>query len=260
MSRKSIHNLKAQYIITPYCIGKFEQGLTRLVEKYGGILNSTTISRGLPQNQMALLYNSLADYVYQTIEKGKIPVSIAGDCLSSIGVLAGLHKAKVYPEIIWLDAHADFHTWETTESNFLGGMPLAMITGRGEQTIVESAGLEPILDRKVSLLYAKDLEESEAEALSQSEINYFSDISKFKTPTRPFYVHFDVDIIAPKYAPAMDHPAREGLSPQLITDFFQKIASEGDIAAISVSSWDVNKDVDKKTEEACLELLKALTG
>ncbi len=62
----------------------------------------------------------------------------AGDCVASLGVAAGLQRAGIEPSVAWLDAHGDFNTWETTPSGFMGGMPLAVLAGLGDQSISTS--------------------------------------------------------------------------------------------------------------------------
>ena len=80
-----------------------------------------------PQVRMGVLYRGLA----RLVEGEDAPVVISGDCMVAIGVLAGLQARGIDPTLLWFDAHGDFHTWETTASGFLGGMPLAMVSGRG---------------------------------------------------------------------------------------------------------------------------------
>lgn len=61
----------------------------------------------------------------------------------------GLQRAGIDPNLIWFDAHGDFNTWETTSSGFPGGMPLAMIVGKGEQTMPEAVGLRDLPEGQV---------------------------------------------------------------------------------------------------------------
>ena len=93
-------------------------------------VNRPVLPEGDPRDRMAIVHEAIAAWVEETLKRGRRPVSIAGDCCTSIGVLAGLQRAGVHPTLIWFDAHGDFNTPETTPSGFLGGMPLAMITGR----------------------------------------------------------------------------------------------------------------------------------
>ena len=93
---------------------------------------------------MSQLHRPLADFIHKTIRQGDRPVSFAGDCCTTLGVVAGLQRADLNPTLIWLDAHGDFNTWETSPSGFLGGMPLAMMVGRGEQTMAETCRTIPL--------------------------------------------------------------------------------------------------------------------
>ena len=115
---------------------------------------------------MGALYRHLADRV-TTLDD---IVVYGGDCVSTIGVLAGLQRKGIQPTLIFFDAHGDFNTWETSPSGFIGGMPLAMLTGRGEQTIVESAGLTPLLDERVVLVDGRDLDQGEDASIAASDI------------------------------------------------------------------------------------------
>src|SRR5512136_997268 len=98
---------------------------------------------------MSVLHQPLAEFTAQTVLHGDRPVSLAGDCCTPLGVLAGLQQAGLVPVLLWLDAHGDFNTWETTPSGFLGGMPLAMLVGRGDQTMAQAVGLRPLPESRV---------------------------------------------------------------------------------------------------------------
>src|SRR2546430_13730121 len=69
------------------------------------------------------------------------------------------------------DAHGDFNTWETTRSGFLGGMPLAMLAGLGEQTIVEALGVRPVAASRILLAGARDRKSTRLNS-SHSQISY----------------------------------------------------------------------------------------
>ncbi|MDJ0663252.1 MAG: arginase family protein [Acidimicrobiia bacterium] len=123
-----------------------------------------------PQERMAVLYRDVAAWVASVSQ----PVVWAGDCVSIIGVLAGLEHRGIRPTLIFFDAHGDFHTWDTTHSGFIGGMPLAMITGRGEQTILAGAGLSPLPDERVVLVDGRALDPGEDDAIAASDIAHLS--------------------------------------------------------------------------------------
>ena len=134
-------------------------------------------------------------------------------------------------------------------------MPLAMLTGRGEQTIVKGVGLNPIPDDKVFLLYARDLESSEEKALLASEVRYHPNILDFEIPKTPLYVHLDTDVINPKYAPAQRYLAPGGPSVKELSGLFKRFSNSGQVVAISLSAWYPDLDTDGKTRESSMKLL-----
>ena len=190
---------------------------------------------GSPQQRMAVLYRHLADRVAGMAN----PVVYAGDCVSTIGVLAGLQQRDIHPTLIFFDAHGDFNTWETTPSGFLGGMPLAMVTGRGEQTIVDGAGLAPLPDSRVVLVDGRDLDPGEDEAVAQSGITMTTveEVAHSLPPAGPLYVHVDGDVVDPGDMPAMNYPAPDGPSLDTVRMAMIHLATTGRVVALSISSW-----------------------
>ncbi|GMR01993.1 MAG: hypothetical protein BMS9Abin20_0318 [Acidimicrobiia bacterium] len=187
------------------------------------------------QRRMAVLYDRLASRI---ADDGPTLV-YAGDCLSVIGVLAGLQRKGVDPTLYWFDAHGDFNTWETTRSGFLGGMPLAMITGRGEQTIVEATGLRPLADERIVLVDARDLDRYEDTAVADSNMTVMSvhDVVTAAPPPGPIYVHIDVDVVDPSDLPAINYPAPGGPSADTVRAAVATLAASGRVVAASVSTW-----------------------
>jgi arginase len=165
--------------------------------------------------------------------------------------------------LIWFDAHGDFNTWQTTPSGFLGGMPLAMITGRGEQTITEAVGLKSLDDHNVILTDGRDLDTGEREAVENSSVTHLEDpkmLLERPLPAGALYVHFDTDILDPSEAPAMNYLAEGGSSSQDLELVFKYLAESGQVAAASMSSWNPDMDEGGKTEEVCMRLFASLVG
>jgi arginase len=196
---------------------------------------SPPLPDGSPQKRMAVLYRELADRV--ALENH--PLVYAGDCLAAIGVLAGLQRAGIDPTLIWFDAHGDFHTWETTRSGFLGGMPLAMIVGRGEQTVVEGAGLVPLAEERVVLVGARDLDPGEDEAVAASAMTVLSvaELTRRDPPPGALHVHVDLDVVDPREMPAHNYPAPGGPSLGEVREALVRLSASGRVAAVSFSSW-----------------------
>jgi len=187
-----------------------------------------------PQHRMGVLYDHLAAWVAADAHA----VVYAGDCVSVIGVLAGLQRMEIDPTLLFFDAHGDFNTWETSPSGFIGGMPLAMVTGRGEQTIVTGAGLTPLSDERVFLVGARDLDPGEVDALAKSAVTRVSvaELADGLVPG-PLCIHVDLDVVDPTEMPAMNYPAPGGPSLEAVCSVMTQLAATGRVAAVSFSSW-----------------------
>ena len=252
--------MENRFILTPYYLDDPMPGLEALAEP-GWQINEPELSNPEQQLRMARLYESLAATVAEELASGFRPISIAGDCCSTIGVAAGLQRAGVDFLLIWLDAHGDFNTWETTPSGFLGGMPLAMLVGRGEQTMPEGVGLLSLAEGRILLMDARDLDPAEKTALLESEIvrlTNVDDLIRHPLPELPIYLHIDVDIIDPREAPAMNYLAPGGPSLDELQEAFRYLARTGDIKAISMSTWNPELDSNERTRKVSMSLLDAL--
>jgi arginase len=251
-----------QYILTPYFIDAPVPGLERLARP-GWQVNKVMMTAGRPQERILSLYLPLAGMVGQAAGQGKRPVSLAGDCCTAIAVLGGLQRAGLDPTLVWLDAHGDFNTWQTTPSSFLGGMPLAMLVGRGEQTLMDGLGVAPLPEQQVILSDARDLDPGEREAVAGSAVYHLRNVVSllnYHFPDRPIYVHFDTDLINPTEAPAMNYKAAGGPSVTMLRHVFRRLAATGRIAAVSFSSWNPQLDADGQSQKVCLALLGELLG
>ena len=216
------------------------------------------LPEGSQQERMGVLYDTLARWVAGT----RSPVVYAGDCVSIIGVLAGLQRRAVEPTLIFFDAHGDFHTWDTTPSGFIGGMPLAMVTGRGEQTIVEAAGLTPIPDARVILVDGRDLDPGEDTAINASGIGVLGvhEVTEENLPDGPLYLHIDGDVVDPTDMPAMNYPAPGGPSLDDVEAAVTRIAATGRVVALSVSSWNPELPDAKRAAAAMQRIIEPLAN
>lgn len=251
-----------EYCLTPYFLDQPVPDLRSLAGESWHLVEPS-LPAGEKQGRMITLYRPLRDRVAEIMRRGHRPVSIAGDCCTSIGVSAGLQKAGLQPTLIWFDAHGDFNTWETTPSGFLGGMPLAMLVGRGEQTIVQGLGMDTLPEQNIILTDARDLDEKEAIALEASLVTRLNDptaLVDYALPEVPLWIHFDTDIINPEEAPAMNYRAPGGPGVDALSDIFNFLADTGRIMAVSMSSWNPELDDTGRTATVCLNLLEKLTG
>lgn len=249
-----------QFILTPYFLDSPVPGLEPLARP-GWQINQLELEPGEKQARMVTLHRPLAAMMAGAIGAGARPVSLAGDCCTTIGVLAGLQQAGLTPTLIWFDAHGDFNTWETTPSGFLGGMPLAMAVGLGEQTLLEGVGLRPLSPQQVILTDGRDLDPGERLLVEQSGIVHLPDVRQLlehPLPDGPLYVHFDTDIVNPIEMPAMNYPAPGGPSGETLREVFRYLAATGRVAAVSFSAWNPDLPHAHRSRELSLSLLAEL--
>lgn len=267
-------------LLVPYLIGQRRDGLARVCDLDNApwavlddpaFTEARLVHRHEQMSRMGCIYARLADLVRETVEGGDVPLSIAGDCLSALGVLAGLQQADRSPDrILWLDAHGDFHTWATTQTQYLGGMPLAMMVGRNDGDTDDCAavtamrtaiGVQPYPERQIILSDARDLDPGEREALHGSEILCcgISEILENLPPEQTLYLHLDTDVMdAEAELPALKYHVKSGPSYGEIAGLFRGLRRHR-IVAVSVSGWHEEQDKDNRTAQACLALLELLS-
>jgi arginase len=118
---------------------------------------------------------SLAGVVRTSEQEGRVPFVLAGSCHASIGVLAGMDD-RSHCGVVWIDAHGDFNTPDSTESGFFPSMSLAVVTGHCYQRMWSRMGnAEPVPERVVLMLGARDLSPiTERQRLEASRIEVVS--------------------------------------------------------------------------------------
>ncbi|NQS91606.1 MAG: arginase family protein [Chloroflexi bacterium] len=252
--------MKSKYILTPYFLDTPLPSLEALKE-WDWIINRETLPDSKVLTRISILHNSLVGYVKEVSLGGYRPVSIAGDCCTAIGMLAGLRQAGINPLLIWFDAHGDFNTWETSPSGFLGGMPLAMLAGLGEQTLLEALNLDPMLQERIILSDGRDLDPGENELIANSLVTHMRnplDLMDYTFPDQPLWVHFDTDILDPEDVPAQNYLAPGGIHKEELGSVFQYLANTGLITAVSISSWAPDLPGAEQSQNVSMELLDIL--
>lgn len=170
-----------------------------------------TIAPALPEGsaweRMAALYEEVA----AAVSEDPVPLVVSGDCTTSLATLAGLQRAGTSPAVVWIDAHGDFNTEETTESGYLGGMPLAKICGLGDLDVVRLC-LAPLPAERVLLIGARDLDPGEEELLAAEGVRRAAveGLDVADLPPGPLLLHLDVDVADPGDLPVLRLPSPVG--------------------------------------------------
>jgi len=134
---------------------------------------------------------------------------LSGDCTTSLGTVAGLQRVGLDPAIVWLDAHGDLQTMETTASGYLGGMPLRILLGYRPELIAESLGLRAVREERVVLVGARDLDPPEMLYLERAVVHRreVAELSADALPGGPLYLHLAEPAHPAVSAPVAGAPA-----------------------------------------------------
>jgi arginase len=250
-----------RWILTPQYFEQPEPALAAAVLSDARMVNGPHAIPDRGPDSMARLHAPVAEFVRDAARAGDRAVSIAGDCCAAAPVLAGLRSGGVEPHLVWIDAHGDFNTPETSPSQFLGGMPLAMIAGRGPQWMVEAVGLEPLPESRIWLIDGRDLDPLERAALDASAVRRtgVAGLSSLRLEG-PVMVHIDMDVLDAEKAPAFQYPVKGGPSVAAVSRSCREFAHANQVVAISVCGWTGALDEGGRTAAACRHVVEALTG
>jgi arginase len=195
---------------------------------------------GDPWERLAVLYEAVADRVAEVARAGAVPVVASGDCLTALGTMAGLQRAGVADGIVWLDAHGDVQTPETTASGYLAGMPLRLLAGYRPELIAGRLGLSPVPERQILLGGARDLDPPEAAYLQSAEIRQAGvpGLTDGGLPDGALYVHVDMDVVSPADVPGLRFPTPGGPSAVQLADALRELIDTGRVTGVGIAcSW-----------------------
>ena len=254
-------------MVTPYFFDRHDPALGRAVPRgEKRCENAPAGAPDLPDRSAASLgelHRPIAGFVARAVAEGALPVSVAGDCLAALPVMAGLQRglagAGLAPALVWLDAHGDFNTPETSPGGFLGGMPLAMMVGRGDPAHADACGLVPLEERRVWLVGARDLDPLEARALAGSRLHRVGlEALAALDPGRPVHLHIDNDLLDARLVPANNYPVPGGPGPDAVIAACTALAANARIKALSLSGWNGRLPGAGRTARLCRRLLAAI--
>jgi arginase len=212
--------------------------------------------------RLAARYGAVADRT----ARADRPLVLAGDCLTAVGILAGVQRRRGNLSIIWLDAHGDFNTPEISVSGYLAGMSLAAATGRVPQLVGEPVGLLAVPDERCLLVGARDLDPAEGDALAVSRVKRLAAdpdalrAALRKHPPTDVYLHLDVDITDGGDIPGLRFPAPDGPTLSVVEDCLAQIVDGAPPTAACIScAWEPARIADPTTLRA-ISRLAAVIG
>ena len=192
--------------------------------------------------KLGMSLGHFADIVAKNERDGFFTVGLLATCPSMPGLVAGLQRSGPALEplrigMLWLDAHPDFNTPETTRSGSLGGMPVAVATGRALQVMRLDAKLDPPLSdqhvvmggvRLTDPLEQRLLDDSRIEQLSVEDLQkmtpaVWAQLDRLNRISDKLYIHIDMDVLDPREVMAHGNKVPGGPSSEELARLFEQI-------------------------------------
>lgn len=208
--------------------------------------------------------------------EGLFPIFLGGDHSISIGTVSGVARASEgRTGLIWLDAHADFNTPETSPSGNIHGMPLATLVGQGPESLVEIGGPgASVRPEDVVLigLRSVDLEERDLlrdagiRAYTMKEIDVHGAARVVRRAMKDLshvdrvHLSFDLDVVDPERAPGVGTPIPGGLTYREAHLVMELINEANVVASLDVVEVNPILDVKNGTATLAVELVESLLG
>ncbi len=235
------------------------------------------------KNEMLAAYANVSNELKKILGSGEFPVILGGDhsiALGTFSAIAAFYRQQKQQEIglIWLDAHADINTAESSPSGNIHGMPLAALLGYGDSDFVNLEGYAPKLNAQYCAhVGARDLDLGEKRRIRELGLtsNFFtmSDIDRrgmlvcieeavaiaSKAPGG-YHVTFDVDIIDPRFAPGSGTLVRGGITYREAHLALEIIAERGGMRSFEIVEVNPMLDQSNITVELAGELILSALG
>jgi arginase len=218
----------------------------------------------------------LADAVTSALIAKEFPLILGGDHSIGLGSITGVTRVYKDISVIWIDAHADFNTEDTTPSGNIHGMILAALAGIGNSRLTGIGGWAPKLDpQKIIIVGARSLDFGERELLRSHHVHVFtmSDIDQrgisnvmsealsiAEKASDGIHLSLDMDALDPVHAPGVGTPVRGGLTYREAHMIMELIADSGRLIGMDVV--EVNPILDRENATALLavELVMSALG
>lgn len=181
---------------------------------------------------LSKLCGELEATVFESLSRSHLPIVLGGDHSQAIGTISGVSRYYSSKNekigVVWVDAHADINTPESSPSGNIHGMPLSVLLGQGHQQLTEIGGNgAKIAAENVALIGIRTIDDQEKQCLKRAGVRYFSmrdidergmfqvmreAIAAASQDTAAIHLSFDIDGIDPRYAPGVSTPVSGGLT------------------------------------------------
>ena len=259
-------------------------GLERRIVEWGGELirpvqdirlNAEQERQYGEWNRMALANANFAVKVREGLEDTQITIGLEANCNDLLGMLSGLKYDRAGNSrrvgLVFIDAHGDFNTPETTLSGMLGGMPVAVAAGHALHKLRNTTGLaEPLPMEHIVWGGVRDLDPLEAERFDKYDAQQFSvqdmralsaelktQIDDLAGRVDVIYVHIDMDVLDPAEVPGHDLAVDDGPTSEELADAIRLMFENPKTVALGIASTPAfDLDPDGVSRQAALRLIE----
>jgi arginase len=253
-------------------LNAFYKGESMMFEKDNSIIKSRNLSdRRKNEYEVDKFNSNLYKAMVEKIKEEYFPILIGGD--HSVAIASALASAKVNVDvgIIWIDAHTDYNTFETTVTGNIHGLPLAAINGYKNHELRYYHDGKVIQASKTVIIGARSIDEAEKDNVKYSGVTVFTteDIKEkgveaimdeaFKIAgykTKGIHISYDLDVIDPDIAPGVSVPEFDGISEEEAMQINEYIIKNmKDVLSYDLVEFNPLRDTDRRTEQIALNLL-----
>ena len=223
---------------------------------------------------------NLCQESYNAKKENSLPIVVGGDHSIAIGSISGV--SQYYRErnedlgVIWVDAHADINTPQSSPSGNIHGMPLATLLGEGHRDLCNIGGngakLKP---ENVALIGIRTIDDEEKKVLKASGVHYYSmrsidergmfeivkeAIEKISAKTHAIHVSFDIDGIDPRYAPGVSTPVSGGLTLREAHLLLEMVHESQKLSSLELVELNPYTDVGAQSANLSVDLILSALG
>ncbi len=175
---------------------------------------------------------------------------VSGDCMAAIPA----HRNGL--GMVWMDSHGDFNTLLTTETGNIGGMPLAMMCGLGDQRLMCHNDINPLGGCGSPVLHigGSSFDDGERARMLNHGVTVINFLAM--APRHKVHLHIDTDVISAKDLPSSIHPPKDGEGMPLDTYLMQLDILLPQVEVLSIKTYDPRLDACGKGEAIVLETIR----
>ncbi|KAK9461753.1 uncharacterized protein V1516DRAFT_672864 [Lipomyces oligophaga] len=211
---------------------------------------------------VGLSTQKVASEITAALQSGAFPLTIGGDHSLAIGTVSGVFTARPDACLLWIDAHADINTPNTTPSGNIHGCPVSFVAGLADPMPPQFAWVKPLLaTNKIAYIGLRDIDAGERKILKQHNIAAYSmhHVDKYgigkvvemaldkinPDGKAPIHLSLDIDALDPVHAPATGTPVRGGLTLREACYICEAVAESGNLVAMDIMECNPVLGADK---------------